>query len=68
TPIADLFKSPLTAAVPTTAPSAITATGSATLPPRLGLPFRDNDGEREADEMGWGKGVLDAASASLGRR
>ncbi|KAG8689312.1 hypothetical protein FRC08_011004 [Ceratobasidium sp. 394] len=67
TPIADLFKSPLTAAVPTIAPSSVTATGSATLPPRLGLPFRDNNGG-EVDEMGWGRGVLDAASASLGRR
>ncbi|KAG9089127.1 hypothetical protein FRC06_001698 [Ceratobasidium sp. 370] len=68
TPIADLFKSPLTAAVPTIAPSAVTATGSATLPPRLGLPFRDSNGGGEPDEMGWGRGVLDAASASLGRR
>ncbi|QRV82532.1 Rho GTPase-activating protein gacZ [Ceratobasidium sp. AG-Ba] len=68
TPIADLFKSPLSAAAPTIAPSVVTATGSSTLPPRLGLPFREDQSQGQVDEMGWGKGVLDAASASLGRR
>ncbi|CAE6478986.1 unnamed protein product [Rhizoctonia solani] len=69
TPIADMFKSPLTAAVPTIAPSTVTATAvpssSKTLPPRLGLQLRNSE---DADEMGWSRGVLDAASsASLGR-
>lgn len=77
TPIADLFKSSLTAVVPTTAPSTVTATGTSvnvisgdrsspnkTMPPRLGLPFREPD--ENVDEMGWSRGVLDAASASLG--
>ncbi|KAG8730496.1 hypothetical protein FRC11_006572 [Ceratobasidium sp. 423] len=64
TPIADMFKSPLTAAVPTIAPSTVTATAvsSKTLPPRLGLQLNSEG----ADEMGWSRGVLDAAtSASL---
>ncbi|KAL5631890.1 hypothetical protein ACGC1H_000054 [Rhizoctonia solani] len=68
TPIADMFKSPLTAAVPTTAPSVVTATAvpttSQTLPPKLGLQLNHS---ADADEMGWSRGVLDAASASLGR-
>ncbi|CAE6462811.1 unnamed protein product [Rhizoctonia solani] len=71
TPIADMFKSPLTAVVPTIASSTVTAvavppaaTTSQTLPPRLGLQLAHSG---DADEMGWSRGVLDAASASLGR-
>ncbi|CAE6520681.1 unnamed protein product [Rhizoctonia solani] len=74
TPIADMFKSPLTAAVPTTAPSVVTATAvpttSQTLPPKLGLGLQlTHSTDADADEMGWSRGVLDAAaaSASLGR-
>ncbi|ELU44161.1 hypothetical protein AG1IA_01813 [Rhizoctonia solani AG-1 IA] len=66
TPIADMFKSPLTAAVATTAPSTVTATAvsSKTMPPRLGLQLGNS---QDVDEMGWSRGVLDAAaSASLG--
>ncbi|QRW25007.1 Rho GTPase-activating protein gacZ [Rhizoctonia solani] len=68
TPIADMFKSPLTAAVATTAPSTVTATAvsSKTMPPRLGLQLGNS---QDVDEMGWSRGVLDAAaSASLGHR
>ncbi|CAE6448634.1 unnamed protein product [Rhizoctonia solani] len=68
TPIADILKSPLTAAVATTAPSTVTATAvsSKTLPPKLGLRLGSSE---EADEMGWSRGVLEAAaSASLGHR